>query len=339
MKKSVLKPGLGAIVLIVAFLLSASQLKAQLPEGYSSNFHKGMRYGLFKPAGYNPEHKYPLIIYLHGSGDTTSWNLNWYQPPTSTEDPCFVLTPKSNNRNGGWGTSYSEFHSEDMRKTLDLMDSLMKVYKIDENRLYIHGTSMGGFGVFSVLAKEPGKFAGAYAVCGGGDPKQADKIKQTPLWIFHGDADPVVNIRFSRDIYSRMLELKAKEVRMTEYPGVGHESWQNVNEEKTLAKWLLKQKKGVIHKSPEPVKGFKTATGQNGKAALEWAAPGKTDNADNEIWYYKLFRDNMMVAQVDGTETSFSNPAIIDNSPNNFSIVAVNYFFKESAPVKINPAK
>ena len=76
-----------------------------LPVGYENKFYQGMRYGLFIPPSYDSTRSYPLITYLHGSTDTTSWDLGWYHDPIQSTDPCIVLTPKSLVASGGWGDS------------------------------------------------------------------------------------------------------------------------------------------------------------------------------------------------------------------------------------------
>jgi predicted peptidase len=120
----------------------------------------------------------------------------------------------------------------------------VKKYNIDTNRLYLYGISMGGFGVFSIVAKEKGKFAAAYAVCGGSDVKAAPQLLSTPLWIFHGSDDDVVPVSLSRDVYKEMIRLGGQKVKYTEYPGVKHNSWENVAQEKSLVTWLFAQRKG-----------------------------------------------------------------------------------------------
>src|SRR5690606_22246903 len=142
----------------------------------------GMPYGLFKPTGYDAKKSYPLVLYLHGSTDTVSRDLDLYREASQKENPCFVLTPKCIESNQGWGNTWQDNHTEAMSKTLALVDSLIKEYNIDAGRLYLFGISMGGFGVFSVLEKNPGKFAAAYAVCGGSDTNAAATIMKTPLW-------------------------------------------------------------------------------------------------------------------------------------------------------------
>lgn len=229
---------------ILLLILSSQVSLAQLDKDYdySQEYYQSLRYGWFKPDQYNTEKLYPLIVYLHGSRDTVTRDMQWYHATIQKENPSFVLTPKCENPDQGWGNTWNANHSEAMAKTLKLMDSLINVYPIDPNRLYIYGISMGGFGVFSVIAKEPGKFAAAYAVCGGSDVKAASKLLDTPLWIFHGDQDDVVPVYLSRNVYTEMIKLGATKVKYTEYPGVKHNSWENVAQEKTLSTWLFSQR-------------------------------------------------------------------------------------------------
>jgi predicted peptidase len=220
-------------------------LQAQLSEkyDYTQQYYQSLRYGWFKPAHYDNKKLYPLIVYLHGSRDTVSRDNHWYQETIQKEHPAFVLTPKCEEPDQGWGNTWNAGHTPATAKTLKLIDSLVAIYPIDVNRLYLYGISMGGFGVFSIVAKEKGKFAAAYAVCGGSDVKAADQLLQTPMWIFHGEADDVVPVRLSQDVYKEMIRLGATNVKYTEYPGVKHNSWENVGQEKTLPSWLFSQRK------------------------------------------------------------------------------------------------
>ena len=228
--------------------ISGQSSQAQLTKKYDYNqsYYQSLRYGWFKPDQYDKKKLYPLIVYLHGSRDTVSREIQWYQSAVQKENPSFVLTPKCENPDQGWGNTWNANHAPAMAQTLKLIDSLMKVYPIDPDRLYIYGISMGGFGVFSVLAKEPGKFAAAYAVCGGSDVKVASKLLQTPLWIFHGSVDDVVPVYLSREVYNEMIKLGGTKVKYTEYPGVKHNSWENVAEEKSLSTWIFSQTRQSI---------------------------------------------------------------------------------------------
>src|SRR5690606_19789625 len=141
-----------SILFVVVSLLSIQFVKAQLSDkyaGYEQNMYKGMPYGLFRPANYNPDESYPLIVYLHGSNDTISRDIEWYKEPVQSLNPSFVLTPKTTETNLGWGDTWNNTNGEAQKKVLELVDILIKNYKIDTNRLYIYGISMGAFGVFS----------------------------------------------------------------------------------------------------------------------------------------------------------------------------------------------
>jgi len=231
------------IILLFITHLSNAQLGKKY-SGYEQKKYKALRYGLFKPANYDSKKAYPLILYLHGASDTLSRDLGWYQESIQREYPSFILTPKCTETNLGWGSTWSSSHTEDMTKTLLVVDSIVQKYNIDRNRLYLYGISMGGFGTFSVLEKNPGKFAAAYAVCGGSDVKAASKLLSTPLWIFHGELDDVVDVKYSRDVYKEMIRLGGTKVKYTEYPGVKHNSWENVSREKDLVRWLFAQSNG-----------------------------------------------------------------------------------------------
>jgi len=210
---------------------------------YSQQYYRSLRYGLFTPDKFDSKKTYPLIVYLHGSRDTVSRDLVYYTEAIQKENPSFIITPKCEDGNLGWGDTWHDSHTTAMIKTLALIDSLTTIYPIDKNRLYLYGISMGGFGVFSTLAKEPGKFAAAYAICGGSDVKAAPKLLETPLWIFHGEMDDIVPVYLSRDVYKEFVRLGGKKVKYTEYPGVKHNSWESVSKEKLLTGWLFSQRK------------------------------------------------------------------------------------------------
>ena len=234
------------ILLFLCFFLGFGSANAQLSKkykNYKDAIYKGMVYGLFQPANYNPKKSYPLIVYLHGSNDTISRDINWYKESVQSINPSFVLTPKALETNLGWGNTWKHKNDEAQKKVLELVDLLIKKYNIDTSRLYIYGISMGAFGVFSVLCNYPNKFAAVYAVCGGSSTQAAAKLIATPLWIFHGEKDDVVPVSYSRNIYNEIVKLGGEKVKYTEYAGVKHNSWENVSKEKELSKWLFSHQK------------------------------------------------------------------------------------------------
>ena len=132
--------------------------------------------------------------------------------------------------------------STPMRLTLEVLAGLQKEFDLDENRLYITGLSMGGYGTWDVIWRHPKMFAAAVPVCGGGDESKAELIKDIPIWCFHGGADPVVPTDRSRNMI-KAIKAAGGTPKYTEYPGVGHNSWDRAYSEPELPKWLFSQKR------------------------------------------------------------------------------------------------
>ena len=110
--------------------------------------------------------------------------------------------------------------TEQLRLAIEMADKLAKELPIDRRRIYITGLSMGGFGTWDAVVRRPNFFAAAVPICGGGDVEQAAKLKNLPIWAFHGDADPVVPVEGT----TAMIESIRKsggEPKMTIYPEVG----------------------------------------------------------------------------------------------------------------------
>ncbi len=322
-------PGLAFITI----LLCAAVPSFTQPEGYEVRYLNGFRYGLFVPPSYDPEQSYPLILYLHGCGDTSTYDLNWYHDPIQSENPCFVLTPKAVNTIDwcdAWGTSWMPEYSPDMLNTLKVIALLEEEFSIDTNRLHVYGISMGGFGTFSLMAKNPGMFASAFSISGGGNPLTAEDVAKTPFWIFHGDADQVVPVERSRLIYYAMINAGATQVRYTEYPGVDHDAWDPALDEPTLYAWFLAQEKGVRHGRPDNVLNFSYQITGRSTVELSWSPPPYDMNPDNRVWYYKIFRDGILIDEVDNIYNTFTDLISDGTAADEYTISTVNYFFKES---------
>jgi predicted peptidase len=125
---------------------------------------------------------------------------------------------------------------------MELLEEAMTKYRIDAERLYVTGYSMGGYGTWSLAAEHPELFAALAPICGGWDAKEAERIKHIPQWVFHGDDDTVVPIEESRKMVEALKKLDAP-VRFTVYPGVGHNAWTPAYDDEELWKWMLEQKR------------------------------------------------------------------------------------------------
>ncbi len=111
-----------------------------------------------------------------------------------------------------------------LQTALELLFMIQEKYSIDPDRVYITGISMGGFATWEAMIRHPRNFAAAVPVCGGGDVSFADRITHIPVWAFHGADDPVVPVKCGR-LMIETLEQAGGNPRYTEYPGVGHNSW------------------------------------------------------------------------------------------------------------------
>ena len=122
-----------------------------------------------------------------------------------------------------------------------ILAEVEKSYKVDPARVYLTGLSMGGYGTWSLAAAHPKKWAAIAPVCGGGNTATASSIKDIPCWNFHGDADTAVKVEKSREMINA-LKAVGSHPRYTEYPGVGHNSWDNAYGTAELYSWFLEHK-------------------------------------------------------------------------------------------------
>ena len=129
-----------------------------------------------------------------------------------------------------------------MRMALEAIEQLRKEFKVDSRRLYVTGVSMGGYGTWDLLWRQPAMFAAAAPICGGGDPEKASLFAGVPLWAFHGGADKTVPTQKSRDMIEA-LKKAGGTPHYTEYPGVGHDSWTQTYKNPEFYEWLFAQQK------------------------------------------------------------------------------------------------
>lgn len=214
---------------------------------------KMLLYRLFKPPAYDPQTNYPLVLFLHGAaglGDDNARQFNGGNevPPLAlTADdaqsrfPSFVLAPQCPK-----GSSWSGFGrqpAETITASLATIKALQQEFRIDTNRIYIVGVSMGGHGVWDTVAKFPKTFAAAVPICAASDVSLAPRIAPLPVWSFHGAEDPLINVSNARQMLAALRKAGGRP-RYTEYPGVGHDSYRNAFKEPDLLPWLFSQKRG-----------------------------------------------------------------------------------------------
>lgn len=204
---------------------------------------------------YDPVTKYPLVIFLHGSGErgndnesqlkwgvknfATSQNMKMYRP--------IVIAPQC-PKNMSWGNFSNEdmslqaTPSEPMKLLIELINEAKLKLPVDPNRIYITGLSMGGYGTFDAISRYPNLFAAAVPVCGGGDVSKAPEISHLPIWIFHGALDAAVDPILSRNMVEA-LTLAGANPGYTQYPEAGHFSWIAAYSDIMMMEWLFNQRK------------------------------------------------------------------------------------------------
>ncbi len=196
------------------------------------------KYVLFVPHAYTANEPVPLILFLHGMGES---GTDGHKPAEvglgpairQVEEtfPFVAIFPQSQLRTWQAG-------SPDANRALAILAATQKAYNIDAKRLYLTGLSMGGFGTWSLAARHPTTWAAIAPVCGGGDPRWAEALRAVPCWAFHGDADRVVPVEHSRRMVEALAAVGAAP-RYTELAGVGHNSWDAAYGDPELYEWLL----------------------------------------------------------------------------------------------------
>jgi predicted peptidase len=212
------------------------------------------KYQVFVPADWTPKKKWPIILFLHGAGERGDDGLFQTQVGVATairgdrnRFPAIVVMPQC--KKDQWWTDSS---MEDV--AMKALGAAQKEFKGDPARIYLTGLSMGGDGTWSLAAKYPKSFAAIVPICARvAKPDQvpalsaedrtpytnaAKSIGQQPVWIFHGGSDDTVPVAESQRMAEAMKALGG-EVQYTEYPGVGHNSWDKAYAEPELIPWML----------------------------------------------------------------------------------------------------
>lgn len=197
-------------------------------------------YLLYLPEEYDPQRAWPLLLYLHGSGERGAdlEQVKRHGPPKLIAEgqkfPFIVVSPQCAQFEG-WMT---KLHVLGM-----LLDEIESSYAIDVDRIYVTGNSMGGYGTWGLAIAYPQRFAAIAPICGGGDPSAICALKDVPAWTFHGANDTVIPVEHSEQMVER-LKACGGNVQFTIYPDVDHDAWTRTYANPQLYTWLLKQSKG-----------------------------------------------------------------------------------------------
>ena len=197
------------------------------------------RYWLHLPAGYakQPKKQWPLLLFLHGAGERGD-NLELVKnhgPAKLIEQgrqlPFIVVSPQC---------PVDYWWRSEVLATL--LDDVERRYRVDKQRVYVTGLSMGGFGTWSLALEFTDRFAAIAPICGGGHWWAVPRIKHLPVWVFHGKQDKVVPCERSEEMVAALRQCGGN-VKFTVYPKANHDSWTVTYENPELYRWLLRHKR------------------------------------------------------------------------------------------------
>jgi predicted peptidase len=200
-----------------------------------------LKYHLYLPEGYGEDQgtSWPLILFLHGAGergdDLERVKIHGLLKMLkgSPDFPFILLSPLCPD--DSWWTEQID--------ALDaLLDEVLDGYPVDTSRIYLTGLSMGGQGAWYLALAHPERFAAVVPICGWSIPYLGCRLKDVPVWAFHGALDGVV----PRGESERMLAaIKGcgGDARLTIYPEAKHDSWTATYTNPELYEWLLGQTK------------------------------------------------------------------------------------------------
>ncbi len=216
-----------------------------------------VKYRWSAPINPEPGKTYPLVLFLHGSGERGSDNtaqlrhgvMPILKAAENLGQPCFLIAPQCPEDRWwspidpeGKRLSAAGRPNEMLDPIIALINDTLSKYPVDPDRLYVTGISMGGFGVWDLLGRMPGKIAAAVPICGGGDPSLAARFKDVPIHAFHGELDSAVPVAATREMIAA-LEKAGGKPKVTIYPGVDHVCWVQVYDDPELYRWIFAQRK------------------------------------------------------------------------------------------------
>lgn len=230
---------LGAGLFLVTTSDGQETEKRQTEASFEIEQKRSLRYLLALPEGYEEsEAKWPLVVFLHGAGERGD-NLDLVKihgPPmfaAQGKKLPFILVSPQCPANSWW--TYEPVP--------ELIDSIEKDYRVDPDRIYLTGLSMGGYGTWSFAARQPHRYAAIIPICGGSIPYMMRSLGHLPIWVFHGDKDTAVPLEESERLVRVLKGIGNDKVKFTVFPDTGHNSWTPAYDMDELFAWMLAQKR------------------------------------------------------------------------------------------------
>lgn len=189
----------------------------------------------YRPKG---EGKLPLLLYIHGAGSRGSdiKKLAHVGPIGELDKgrviPAVLLAPQCHAET--WFDLYTVL--------CEFIETAIARDDVDPDRVYLTGSSMGGYTTWQLCISHPEWFAAAVPVCGGGMYWEAHRLKNISIWAFHGEKDGCVLPAESVKMVNAINRLGGS-AKLTLYPDVGHGAWEPAFADDEMWAWLFAQKK------------------------------------------------------------------------------------------------
>ncbi|MCP5520847.1 MAG: prolyl oligopeptidase family serine peptidase [Verrucomicrobiales bacterium] len=214
----------------------------QVEQSLATSDGGSIPYLIYLPANYaDTRDKVPMILFLHGRGESNgplSLVAKWGPPRrlAAGEPMKYLVVSPQCPRSSFWSAD------DQQQRLLELLAHIKKNFRVDEDRIYLTGLSMGGFGTWRLAADHPEMFAAAAPICGRGNPETASRLTKLPIWAWHGTDDPTVPVKNSIDMVEAIQAAGGTKVRFTSLEYIGHASWQAAYQSADLYAWFDKQR-------------------------------------------------------------------------------------------------
>ena len=232
---------------------------------------KRLPYWLSLPENYDPNEKYPVLLFLHGLGEVgnddgvpcTHFRLHAYPDNGDIMRRAIIVIPQSPE----WWSLDENYNDSKgwLSVAMRLLIDIEKTYSSDPNRIYVTGLSMGGFATWDLLARYGSHFAAAVPLCGGTGEAFANTYKNIPIWIFHGTADGTVSVTTSDRVYNAIIAAGGTKVKYSRLEGVQHNVWEKAYRNREMWSWMFSQNKATNPDASYEMFDFVTVCNSKGR--------------------------------------------------------------------------
>ena len=226
---------------------------------YAAQDGSTLLFQLHMPENYDADRRYPMLVFMHGAGSRCDDNSHIFSTYATFlrkfesgeyRDEAIVLAPccpktaswVQRRERGQTTFDFTVAPTVCMQAVIELLDAVQDALSVDSSRLYLYGNSMGAAATWELLSRFPERFAAAVPAAGLGDPHFAAEFCNTPIWIFHGDADKTVPYECSVLLHDALLAAGGTNVQFTTLPGAGHNIWPAVSDTDGLFAWIFAQR-------------------------------------------------------------------------------------------------